>query len=97
MTRRKGYMTFVALVIIQSVHCYSTVNGTNISTASSLNANATNFTSLPLYLMAPCRGFVLEEATIDDIQGALKQGIFTSVQLTQCYLDRAAQLDDTVK
>lgn len=40
--------------------------------------------------MPPCgrSGFILEEATIDDMQTAMAQGMLSSEQLVQCYLDR---------
>ncbi|KAF4537197.1 Amidase [Lasiodiplodia theobromae] len=38
--------------------------------------------------MPTCNGFKLEEATIDELQDALENGVFTSVELALCYMQR---------
>jgi amidase len=50
-----------------------------------------------LFPMAPCGGFKLEEATIDEMQTAMQNGALTSVQLVTCYLLRALQVDEYIK
>jgi amidase len=43
--------------------------------------------------MPLCYGYVIEEASIDTLQGYMSEGNLTSVQLTMCYLQRIAQLN----
>lgn len=50
-----------------------------------------------LFPMPLCNGFRLEEATIDQMQAALKDGLLTSVQLVLCYMQRNYQTDDYIK
>lgn len=50
-----------------------------------------------LFPMASCSGFKLEEATIDQMQEAMKKGKLTSQQLVICYLQRQYQTDDYIK
>lgn len=50
-----------------------------------------------LFPMASCNGFKLEEATIDQMQEAMKKGKLTSQQLVICYLQRQYQTDDYIK
>jgi amidase len=50
-----------------------------------------------LFPMRRCHGFKLEEATIDQIQGRLENGTFTSVELLECYLDRIHQTQPYLK
>lgn len=50
-----------------------------------------------LFPMPLCNGFKLEEATIDQMQAALKNGTLTSVQLVLCYMQRNYQTDDYIK
>ncbi|KAL8940440.1 MAG: hypothetical protein Q9216_002810, partial [Gyalolechia sp. 2 TL-2023] len=40
-----------------------------------------------------CNGVVIEEATIDDLQGHMSDGKLTSVQLTICYIYRVFQVE----
>ncbi|KAK0702516.1 amidase signature domain-containing protein [Apiosordaria backusii] len=42
------------------------------------------------------RGFKLEEATIDDMQRAMRNGTVTAVQLIECYARRVMQTDDYI-
>lgn len=39
-----------------------------------------------LFPMETCNGFVIEEAAIDDLQGAMEKGIFTALELASCFL-----------
>lgn len=50
-----------------------------------------NAGSPDLFPMPACNGFKLEEASIDQMQDAMKNGTLTSVDLTLCYLMRDAQ------
>lgn len=50
-----------------------------------------------LFPMAPCGSFILEEATIDDMQEAMSNGTLTSVQLCLCYLQRTLQTNSYIK
>jgi len=47
--------------------------------------------------MPMCRGFTLEEATIDQMQDALNHGNLTSAQLAMCYLKRVYQTDSYIR
>ncbi|KAI9742697.1 MAG: hypothetical protein M1818_003838 [Claussenomyces sp. TS43310] len=47
--------------------------------------------------MSPCYGFTLEEATIDQMQGAMSNGQLTSVDLVTCYLSRTYQTDQYIR
>ncbi|KAF4465799.1 hypothetical protein FALBO_7329 [Fusarium albosuccineum] len=49
-----------------------------------------------LFPMGDCNGFKLEEATIDEMQEAMRSGKLTSVQLVTCYLIRTYQTQDSV-
>ena len=50
-----------------------------------------------LFPMPDCNGFVLEEATIDQLQDAMGRGQLTSLQIALCYLQRIQQIDEYVK
>ena len=50
-----------------------------------------------LFPMPDCNGFVLEEATIDQLQDAMGTGQLTSLQISLCYLQRIQQTDEYVK
>lgn len=47
--------------------------------------------------MPLCRGFKLEEASIDELQHAMSNGTLTSVQLVFCYLKRVYQVDEYIR
>ncbi|KAF1914766.1 glutamyl-tRNA amidotransferase subunit A [Ampelomyces quisqualis] len=46
-----------------------------------------------LFPMQTCNGVVLNEATIDQLQGHMRDGILTSLELLKCYLKRVEQVD----
>ncbi len=50
-----------------------------------------------LFPMPDCNGFVLEEATIDQLQDAMGKGQLTSLQIALCYLQRIQQTDEYIK
>ena len=47
--------------------------------------------------MPLCHGFVLEEATIDQLQEKLSSGRLSSVQIALCYLKRIYQTDEYIR
>lgn len=47
--------------------------------------------------MPDCNGVVLEEATIDELQDAMRGGQLTSVTIVMCYLQRIYQTDEYIK
>jgi amidase len=49
-----------------------------------------------LFPMPACRGITLEEATIDQLQGYMRDGLLTSAQLLRCYLRRVWQVDEYI-
>ncbi|KAF2461849.1 amidase signature domain-containing protein [Lineolata rhizophorae] len=49
-----------------------------------------------LFPMEDCNGVTLEEATIDQLQDAMSNGLLTSVQLGLCYLNRVYQTDEYI-
>ena len=50
-----------------------------------------------LFPMPDCNGFVLEEATIDQLQDAMGRGQLTSLQIALCYLQRFEQTYEYIK
>ena len=52
--------------------------------------------TVDLFPMPDCFGFKLEEATIDEMQKALRTGRLTSVQLVQCYMVRTFQTEQYI-
>jgi amidase len=49
--------------------------------------------TLALFPMPTCMGITLEEATIDQLQGYMRDGTLTSVELLACYMERVHQVD----
>ncbi|KAH9872183.1 hypothetical protein IAQ61_005018 [Plenodomus lingam] len=49
-----------------------------------------------LFPMPKCGTMTLQEATIDQLQGYMSDGVLTSVELLKCYLKRALQVDDYI-
>ncbi len=50
-----------------------------------------------LFPMPPCGSFTLEEATIDQMQQAMRKGTLTSQQLVLCYLQRTYQTEEYIR
>jgi amidase len=50
-----------------------------------------------LFPMPTCQGITLEEATIDQLQGYMSDGILTSSALLKCYLRRVRQVDEYIR
>lgn len=49
------------------------------------------------FTMPPCKGFKLEEATIDQLQAAMNAGQLMSQDLVSCYTDRIYQTQPFIK
>ncbi|KAL8705192.1 MAG: hypothetical protein Q9201_001692 [Fulgogasparrea decipioides] len=49
-----------------------------------------------MFLMPPCNGVRIEEATIDELQRHMDNGTLTSVQLVACYLQRLFQVEEYI-
>ena len=87
-----------ALASITTNHCLP-----NAATAETLASPFPyNFPQLgqsaaDLLPMPDCNGFILEEATIDQLQDAMVKGQLTSLQIALCYLQRIQQTDGYVK
>lgn len=47
--------------------------------------------------MPLCQGFMLEEATIDQMQQIMSNGTLTAEQIALCYLRRVYQTDEYLK
>lgn len=99
-----------ALAVVACIACFagSPVAGNPPPPAAPLPASipSSDYSAFPLlqnvgtnalFPMPPCNGFHLEEATIDQMQAAMKQGNLTSVQLSLCYLERMLQTKDYLK
>jgi amidase len=81
-----------------------TITGTPINVTQTLDTpfpynfpNQNDAETPALFSMPPCNGITLEEATIDQLQDYMSQGLLTSVQLALCYLQRHWQTDDYIK
>ncbi|KAM0433401.1 hypothetical protein ACHAPT_004279 [Fusarium lateritium] len=66
------------------------------SYAPSLLPLQENAGTADLFPMGKCNGFKLEEATIDEMQKAMRSGKLTSVQLVTCYLTRTYQTQEYI-
>lgn len=47
--------------------------------------------------MESCHGVMLEEATVDQLQDYMTQGVLSSVKIVECYLNRRLQVDQYLK
>ena len=52
---------------------------------------------MALFPMPSCHGVTLEEATIDQLQDAMNNGMLTSVDILNCYLARVSQTNSYCK
>lgn len=52
--------------------------------------------SSALFPMPACQGITLEEATIDQLSGYMRDGVLTSARLLRCYLRRVHQVDEYI-
>lgn len=50
-----------------------------------------------LFPMPKCNGFTLEEATIDQLQTAMKERKLSSTQIALCYIQRMLQTQDYLR
>ncbi|KAI0744142.1 amidase signature domain-containing protein [Daedaleopsis nitida] len=53
--------------------------------------------SSKIFPVPTCHGFVLEDATIDALQDAFRNGTLTTVDLVLCYLQRIQQTDEYLR
>ncbi|KAK1961659.1 amidase [Colletotrichum sublineola] len=67
-----------------------------LSTIPSFFPLTENDDSVNLFPMAPCGTFLLEEATIDQMQAAMDAGALTSQQLVSCYMERTYQTQEYI-
>ncbi|KAK3321338.1 amidase [Cercophora scortea] len=92
-----GRLLLLASLVPAAVSADANANATAaILSAPSLFPLQQNAGTVNLFPMAPCGSFKLEEATIDQMQAAMKAGTLTSVQLVQCYMQRNYQTDEYI-
>lgn len=86
-------------LLLVAVHAMQSAQALNASTTT---ASASIFPleqyvgTVDLFPMAPCGTFVLEEATIDQMQEAMTNGTLTSLQLVMCYITRTYQTNSYI-
>lgn len=56
-----------------------------------------DLSSVSRFPMESCHGVTLEEATVDQLQNYMAQGILSSVKIVECYLKRRLQVDQYLK
>lgn len=56
-----------------------------------------DLSSVSRFPMESCHGVTLEEATVDQLQKYIAQGILSSVKIVECYLKRKLQVDQYLK
>ncbi|CAN8103693.1 unnamed protein product [Discula destructiva] len=89
----------IQLLVLAAVHG---VLGTQPNATTTILAPASLFPleqyagTAALFPMAPCGSFVLEEATIDQMQAAMAAGTLTSQQLVLCYITRSYQTNSYI-
>ncbi|KAK3684077.1 amidase [Podospora appendiculata] len=91
-----GRLLLLASLLPAAVTAQATATATTNLSAVSLFPLEQNVETVNLFPMAPCGSFKLEEATIDQMQAAMKAGTLTSVQLVQCYMQRNYQTDEYI-
>lgn len=93
----KSLFLFASAIILRSQAL------TNSSVAAEqLLANAfpyefPDLSSVSRFPMENCHGVTLEEATVDQLQNYMTQGILSSVKIVECYLKRRLQVDQYLK
>jgi amidase len=90
-------MNFIILSVTIFSLYYSAVFSQLVTPDSYFFPLLNNGSTTKLFPMPPCGSFHLEEATIDQMQNAMKNGTLTSQQLAQCYLGRAYQTQNYLK
>jgi amidase len=95
-----------ALISLTSAHTDRILNASQIVESQTLDTpypyefpvlqNGSNVDN-GLFPMPLCRGFKLEEASIDQLQQAMSNGSLTSVQIVLCYLKRVYQTDEYIR
>jgi len=64
---------------------------------SSLSTSYNNASAAAWHAMPLCRGFSIEDATIDELQQYMTTSKLSSVQLLSCYMQRYYQTDQYIK
>lgn len=92
--RRNHDMLSLLAVAVALAACATAAPGDQIQSPSTSynNVSATAWHAMPL-----CKGYKIEDATIDDLQGFMANGNLTSVQLVTCYMQRYYQTDQYIK
>ncbi|KAH8676894.1 amidase signature domain-containing protein [Tricladium varicosporioides] len=97
------WLGLFALAFASPTSHTQTINGTRLIESQVLdspypyqfpllqNGSLSNSGQFPMSL---CNGFRLEEATIDQLQQAMIDGILTSLQIVSCYVQRVYQTDE---
>lgn len=85
------YVAALLLAAIHGVHSVHSPNATTTMLPTSLFPLEQNAGTASLFPMGRCGTFVLEEATIDEMQSAMAAGTLTSHQLVSCYMTRTHQ------
>lgn len=89
-----------------AVHCsasYNTTGATELADSQLLNDPfpyffpRENASPAELFAMPKCHGVVIEQASIDELQGFLASGKLTSEQLVGCYMQRQYQTGEYIK
>ncbi len=91
MTVTFGYAGFM-LALAASLVSAQAILSNSLFFPLEQNANTTE-----LFPMPPCGNFQLLEATIDEMQAAMKNGTLTSQQLVLCYMNRMYQTQGYIK
>jgi amidase len=102
---------YILLLVISLTHpITASISPLTVSLSSPINISQTIDDPFPYYFpnenaaetpdlfpMPKCHGITLEEATIDQLQDYMAQGVLSSVDLALCYLERYWQVDGYVK
>lgn len=68
-----------------------------LSTPLEYNVPIASGNGSALFPMPPCRGVQLEEASIDHLQALMASRTLSSLDLLDCYMDRAFQTSNYLK
>lgn len=78
-------------VSVAAVGAIITVDERAIETYNAAQRRSCGSTDSSPFPMPLCRGIVIEDATIDDLQHHMASGKLTSQQLVECYIARIKQ------
>lgn len=97
----KSLFFFASAFILRSpVLAIATANSSVATEQLLANAFPYEFpdlSSVSRFPMESCHGVTLEEATVDQLQKYMTQGILSSVKIVECYLKRKLQVDQYLK